>query len=128
MTQSPHWVFWTLGAKTGAGIGFLSVLLRMCRLTDRLRTLIAGPDADDPRQVRDEDLTVTDLAGAGALDNGLDRGFNEVVVDRDIEADLSQKVPALFGTAVIFVDALLPSMAQTFTDGDQVNVRLIEGF
>src|SRR5947209_1586631 len=77
-------------------------------ISKRLVVGFAGADAHGPLQVHDEHLAVTDLAGVGGADDGLDHLFGQVGRDRDLDLDLGKEVHVIFRPAV---DLGLPLLA-----------------
>ena len=69
---------------------------------------LAGADADDAIDIRDEDLAVADLAGLGGLQDRFDHLIDEVavrseLVDQVIEAVLKAAKTGKVGDGKIFV-------------------------
>src|SRR5262249_39265340 len=63
--------------------------------SDRLRTALAGANPNAVVQREDEDLAVADLAvgsAASCFEDGVYCGFDEILIHRDLELDLSQQV------------------------------------
>ena len=63
--------------------------LRVEPLPDRFRTLIARADPDTARQINDEDLSVSDLSGSRAFNNGIDRRLHKIVINGNFKAYFS---------------------------------------
>jgi len=84
-----------------------------------------GADADGFLDGRHEDLSVADTSRMSRLLNGLDRAFDEVVVDHQFDFDLGQEVHNVFSAAVKFGVALLPSEALSFGDGDALQADFV---
>src|SRR4051794_10626435 len=73
-----------------------------------------------------EDLAVAHLAGAGALAERVDGGFDEVLRDRDLDAHLVGE-PHLHGRAAVGLDALeLAPVALYAADRDAAHLRAVE--
>ena len=80
-------------------------------MLNRFAAAFAGADADAVFQGEDEDLAVADFAGragAAALDDGVDRRFEELLVDGDHQLHLAQEVD---GELVAAVGLGLPALA-----------------
>src|SRR5512140_2308273 len=77
---------------------------RRCRIRwknlERVAVGFAGPDPQRVIDRRHEYLAVANLSGAGAGGNDLDRLVGEVRGDGDLDPQLRQKVPDIFGTAI----------------------------
>src|SRR5215218_1858280 len=76
------------------------------------RPALAGADADRVLERQNEDLAVADPAGVpgpGGVDDGLDRGLDERVVDRDFELELGQEPNLELLPAVDLGVPLLPA-------------------
>lgn len=100
-------------------------------LSDCLVAAFARADADAFVHGEHEDLAVADVACARALADAFDGGLDELVVDRDREADLLQQVDFLKRAAPhVDVSALLAA-AQRVRDGDFEDAagvkRLLDG-
>src|SRR5262249_10292887 len=97
---------------------------------DGLGPALAGADADAVLQGEDEDLAVADAAlgaGAAGLDDGVDGGLDEVLVDGDLELDLAEQVDGQLVAAVDLGLALLPAEALDVDDGQAEDLDLGEG-
>src|SRR5690348_5644846 len=70
---------------------------------------LAGPDADHPLNVSDENLAVTDLPGLGRLQNGLDDLVDQVGAHGHFDPRLRHEVHDVLRAAVqLCVPALAP--------------------
>ena len=78
---------------------------------DGVCSFFPGTDTDAVIQGGDEDFSVTDFARAGTLDDGVDCCVDVLIVDRDLDTNLVQKLNFDFRTAVVFREALLLSAA-----------------
>src|SRR5262249_41718006 len=86
----------------------LSVLFLPARCrSERVRTRLAGADAQCRLHGRDEDLAVADLAGVRRLLDGLDGALDLAVVDHDLDLHLGQETHQVFGAAIDLGLALL---------------------
>src|SRR5438067_4181466 len=63
---------------------------------DGVRAGLAGADADGFLDIEDENLAVADAARARSLLDGLDRGFQPVLIDHDFDLHLGQEVHDIF--------------------------------
>src|SRR5580765_2364678 len=70
---------------------------------------LAGADANDLLQRRDEDLAVADLAGTGRGLDRLDDPVDDRIVDRGLDLHLGQEIDHVFGAAVELRMPLLPA-------------------
>src|SRR5450432_804117 len=78
--------------------------------SNRFRAPFARPDADAIFEWQHEDLAVADLAcraAAPALDNGVDRRLDEMIVHRDLQLHFAKQIHSDFVTAIDFGLALL---------------------
>ena len=79
-----------------------------------------GVDGADPH------LAVTDLAGAGGLDDDVDHLVDGRVVDDDLDPHLRHEVDGVLRTAVDLGVALLPAVALHLADRHPEDARLLE--
>jgi len=68
--------------------------------SDRFRAGLAGTDTYDFFQVGNKHLAVTDLAGAGGVDDGLNDLVEDFVVEGEFDLGLGQKIDDVFGATV----------------------------
>src|SRR4029077_7691041 len=96
---------------------------RRCRLRRKWQNLervavgFAGPDPQGVIDRRHKNLAVTDLAGARARGNDVDRLVGKIRRDGDFDSKLRQKIHDIFGTAVDLGVALLAAVALDLGDG-----------
>src|SRR5258708_17409671 len=94
------------------------------RRRHRSQVLFAGADADHLLDRQDEDLAVSDLAGAGGLEDGVDRDLHERIGDADVEAHLLDQLH-LDRRAAVGLDLLgLASVALGAADGEAADLGL----
>src|SRR6056297_2185499 len=74
---------------------------------ERLLVGLAGADPDRLCELVDENLAVTDLAGTGRVDDGLDDALQRVVGHRQLEFHLGQEIHHVFGASIEFSVTLL---------------------
>src|SRR2546430_13622145 len=96
-------IFWSSGASEGVLAG------------------LAGADAHDLLERRDEDLPVADLSGASRGLDGFDDLVDERVVDGGLDLDLGQEVHDVLGAAVQLRVALLATEALHFGHRDALH-------
>src|SRR5262249_18448424 len=82
---------------------------------------LAGADADDLLEVEDEDLSVADLSGVGALLDRLDDAVEHVVLDRRLHLHLGKEVDHVLGAAIELGVAFLAAEAFHLGDGDPLH-------
>ena len=75
--------------------------------SERVRSFLAGANAHGGLDGRDEDLAVSDLAGLGGTDDGLDHLVDLIVGHDDLDLHLGQEIDDVFGAALEFGVALL---------------------
>src|SRR5579883_3456843 len=84
----------------------------------RTGELDADANANHLIQRADENLAVADLAGARGLHDRLDRAFDQVVWQRDLQFHLGQEIHHVLRAAVQFGVAFLSAETLDFRDGD----------
>src|SRR6266550_149801 len=80
--------------------------------------VLARPDADHALDGLDEDLAVTDLAGAGRRQDGLDARLHEWLRAHHLDLDLLVELHDDRGAAVLAHDLLLAPVAAHATEAD----------
>ena len=95
--------------------------------SDSFAAGFAGTDADHLVQLGDEDLAITDLAGAGDVDDGFDDLFGDVIGNRQLEFGLGQKVDDVLGTPVQLGMPALPAVALDLGDRNAVYAHVDDG-
>ena len=98
------------------------------RQLDRLGTAFTRADPDALVHRKHEDLAVTDLtpfARAAAIDDRGDRGFDKVIVDRDLELHLAEQVYGYFMAAIGLGMAALAAKALNIEhrEAEDLNLR-----
>src|ERR1019366_10743788 len=88
--------------------------------------VVANPDR--LLDAADEDLSVTDAAGAGGAENGLHDLISQGVVDDDFQLDLGKKIDGVFAAAIELGVALLAAVSASFQNGDSLDARFDQGF
>src|SRR5688572_27831123 len=68
-----------------------------------------GADADDLTHSGYENLAVADLPGAGGLDDGIDRAFEQLVGHDHLDLHLRQEIDDVFRAAIKLGVPLLPA-------------------
>src|SRR6185436_18300805 len=66
--------------------------------SERIRAALAGADPDDLLGLRDPDLAVADLAGAGGLLDGVDHALRLVLGHQHLDLHLGHEVDLVLGT------------------------------
>src|SRR5208283_3103161 len=89
-------------------------------------SLFAAPDADALLHRENEYLSVPDVAGAGALDDGVHGRLYEGVVDPYFQAHLLEKGARLLDAAVDFRDSFLASAPQHVGHGLEVYLLQVQ--
>jgi hypothetical protein len=114
-------VYWTLIPPLPSKTDFL----------DSFGAAFASADADAVFEWHDEYFSIADLAAfasAAAADDGLDRGFDEVVVDRDFELHLAQEIYCIFMPAIDFGVAFLAAEALDIADREADDFDFVKSF
>jgi hypothetical protein len=84
-------------------------------------TGFTGTDANNFFEVEDEDLAVTDLAGAGGSFDGFNDLIELVISDADLDLHLGKKIDDIFRTPVQLGVSFLPAEAFNFSDRDPLH-------
>src|ERR1700716_742890 len=114
-------------AASPARVGFLNVMVLLLSVdgesagSDRRSVGFAGADAHRAFEVKDEDLSVPDLAGLRRPGDGVDGLVDLVGRNRDFDLDLRQETHRVFGAAVDFRMALLAPISFDLRDGHPVH-------
>ncbi len=102
---------------------------------NRIGSAFAGADSDAFFEWENEDFAIADLArfsGAAAFEDGVYRGFDEVVVDGDLELNFTKQVGFEFWAAEGLDLAALTPEALAIEDGEaedfDLGERLFDGF
>src|SRR6185369_14897464 len=95
--------------------------------SERVLAGLAGPDADDLLERRDEDLSVADLAGAGSGFDRFDDPVDDRVVDRGFDLHLGQEVDDVLGAAVELRVPFLPPEPLHFRHRDALHADRAQG-
>src|SRR4051794_22163028 len=96
------------------------------RSLNGVRSALSGADPDDALDRGDPDLPVTDLAGAGGLDDRVDHLVGESVVGDDLHADLRHEVHGVLSTPVDLRVALLAAVALHLADRHAQHAELLQ--
>ncbi len=97
------------------------------RRSEGVRAALTGPHADGGVDRDAPDLPVTDLAGAGGLDDDFDELFGVLVLDEDLDTDLGDQVDGVLGAPVDLGVAALPPVTAGLGDGEPVDAEGLEG-
>jgi hypothetical protein len=79
-------------------------------------------------QVRDEDFSVTNLAGACRVGDGLDDLLRHVISDGEFDLGFRKEVHDILSAAVQFRVAALAAKALYFGNGYSLNTDISDGF
>src|SRR6056297_368747 len=96
--------------------------------SERVRTGLAGADADGVLDRADEYLAVADLVGAGCVHDRLDRAFDLIVVDDDVDLDLGQEVHDVFRPAIEFGMPFLAAESLDLDHREALDTGFLQGF
>src|SRR6188472_465219 len=96
------------------------------RSLDGVRSALSGADPDHAVDRGDPDLPVTDLAGAGGLDDRVHHLVGEGVVGDDLHADLRHEVHGVLRTPVDLRMALLAAVALHLADRHAEHAELLQ--
>src|SRR5882757_1831953 len=94
---------------------------------ERVRAALAGPDPDGGLDRDRPDLAVTDLAGAGRLDDDVDQAFGVIILGQYLDADLGDQVDRVLGTTVDLGVSPLPTVAAGLGDRQTVYPEGLQG-
>src|SRR6185295_18981287 len=97
-----------------------------CHPSNRVPAAIAGADPDRLLDVDHENLAVADAPGAGGILDRLDGVVDHRVLDHHFDFHLGQEVDHIFGAAVEFGMALLPTEALDLGDRDSTDAHLVQ--
>jgi hypothetical protein len=86
-----------------------------------------GADADGIFDGADEDFAVTDFAGFGGFNDGVDGFGSAVVGDDDFDFDFGEEIDGIFAAAIDFGVAFLAAEAFDFGDRHAFNAEAGEG-
>lgn len=98
---------------------------------NRFVTSFAGTDSDAVIHWQDENLAVANfavVAATSALQDRLNRGFDEFFIDGNLQLHFAQQVDAEFGAAIVARLALLATEALAIQDSQSINVHLRQRF
>src|ERR1019366_536536 len=98
-----------------------------CRALEGVLAGLAGADANDLLERRDEALAVTDLAGARRRLNRLDDTVDDGVVDGRLDLHLGQEIDDVLGAAIELGVALLAAEALDFRHCDALHADRAQG-
>jgi len=101
------------------------MLLALAASQSILTALIIA-DANDLIDVREKNLSVTDLAGAGGRRNRLHDLLNHRIGDDQLEFDLRNKIDGVLPAAVELGVSLLPAMAPSLEYGHAFDANLVQ--
>src|SRR3954469_13019266 len=90
-------------------------------MSERVRVLFAGPNADRLFERTDKDLAVADLTGARGRHDRLDDAVDEIRRDRHFDFQLWQEAHRVFSPAVDFRVPLLTPVAFDFGHREPVH-------
>src|ERR1700761_6872976 len=89
---------------------------------------LAGADANGLLDIGHEDLAVADPSRLGGAPDRIDRALDQVVADHDLDFHLGQEVDDVFGAAIEFGMALLPSEALGLRHRDALQSNFLKCF
>src|SRR5215218_7750461 len=88
---------------------------------------LPGPDPNRLLDRRYKNLAIADPAGLGCLSDRLDRPFDTVIREHDLELHLREEVDDVLGTTIEFGMALLTPEPLRFDDGDTLQPDILKG-
>src|SRR4051812_2970796 len=97
---------------------FFGRKIRIAPGSDSVQPGFSGSDPDRFLDVGDEDLAVADAPGLGGAADRIDRLFDQLVRNHDLDFHLGQEVDDVFRTAIEFGVSLLPAKTLGFGDRD----------
>jgi len=98
------------------------------RFLDRGVARLAGADADHLINCADENLAVADASRARRFLDGVEHGFDHVILDNELELELGKKVDDVLGAAIEFGVPLLAPITFDFGYGHALQTKLLESF
>src|SRR5688572_5587626 len=94
--------------------------------SDGVQTGFPSPDPDGFFDARDEDLAVADSPGLSGTSYRLDRFFDHVIAEHNLDLHLWEKIHDVLGTAIKLGMSLLSPKALGFGDGDALQSDLLQ--
>src|SRR5438477_1553440 len=94
--------------------------------SNRIGAALSGADADRLIDRRDEDLAVADPASMRGLLDRLDGALDHRFLHDHLDFDLGQEIDDVFGAAIEFGVALLPTKALGLGHGDALDADLVK--
>src|ERR1700739_3474217 len=88
---------------------------------ERCRAALVVADANGFVDLRDEDLSVADFAGAGRGEDGLHPFFDPLVDHDHLQLDFGEEVDGVFASPIELRVALLTAMAACLENGHALN-------
>src|SRR6201986_3041275 len=95
---------------------------------DRVQAGLSGSDSNGFLDVGDEDLAVADAAGLGGAEDRLDRAFDQIVADNNLDLHLRQEIDDVFGAAIELGMAFLATEALGLGHGDALKSHFLKRF
>jgi len=95
-------------------------------ISDRIRSALAGANADCLVDSRHKDLAVTDPAGMSRLLDRVDRAIDEGIFHDDFYFYLREKVDDVFGPAIELGVAFLAAKTLGLGDGDPLDPDFVK--
>jgi hypothetical protein len=113
----------------GASFADPSFVAKTKSAVDFVKTRITynGGGAWQALDAGDEDLAVTDLAGAGSPDHGVDHGVDTAVGGEHLELDLRDELDRVLGPAIDLGVSALAAVAAHLGDGQPRDARGLQG-
>ena len=90
-------------------------------ILDRALSGFLGADADRVFDRKDEDFSITDLAGGSRRLDGINNSINLRIVNNNFEADFRNKIDLVFGSTVGLCVSTLTPETSNFTNSDSLN-------
>ena len=98
------------------------------RWSDGVDTSFARTNSHDFFDIGNKNLAVTDATSLGGIANGINRGFNGLVVEHHLDLHLRQEVHDVFGATVKLRVAFLTAEALCFGDRDALEANFLKRF
>src|SRR6202163_357959 len=114
------------GCRSSPFLVFPGRKIRIAPGSDSVQPGFSSSDPDRFLDVGDEDFSIADAAGLGGAPDGVDRFFDQIVADHDLDFDLGQEVHDVFGAAIEFGVALLAAATPGFGDGDALQSHFLK--
>src|SRR3954470_8790949 len=98
------------------------------RSSDGIDPGLSGSDTNGFLDVGDEYLAITNASGLSSAPDSIDRPFDQIIPDNNLDFHLREKVHDVFRASIKFGVALLPTEALGFRDRDALEPDFLKCF